>query len=192
MAQEISGVVTLNLEQTTQQLTSLGEQLRVGNFTGSGKLRGGIRGDIENVFGWQGKSSPETPLTDQDRVTWLEKFREEATAGKEATGAPSSLVNWIDGRIEEIKETEVEKWMKARSQNPQPINNESVQTLLDQFELAGREYGEIETRRFEDTHPMMVGRGKSYSPEDEARMRELSVQRKNIKIGLYDILFKRE
>lgn len=179
------------MEQSTQKLNALSDQLRAGNFIGSGELRDGIVGDIENIFGWHGQFSPETPLTNQDRVTWLEKFREAAVVGAETTHAKRTPINWIDGRIEEIKETEVDKWMKARAQTSEPLN-EPVRALLNRFKTTGNEYGEILARGIEDTHPMMIGRGKSYTPQDEARMRELFLERKNIKLSLYDALYKQK
>lgn len=170
----------LNKEQVEERLASIEAALATGKFEGSGNYWGGIRGDIENLFGWHGPQSPQTDLTPQQRVNHLVSFINSAEIGCEAMGIPTarSPVMWLEEITSQIKRSEASKLLDDQRYHSNP-------TVQEIREIDNR-INQIKETRSKDTHPI-AHQLQDAKGQDEIDV--LTLDRDQLLVALYDAVF---
>lgn len=176
-------------EETSTVLEDLKARLKRGDTTSPKRLRDGIIGDIENIMGWHDNFSPQTSLTDQQRVSELNQLKAAArpTDAQTISADIQKVVTWIDGRIEELKLTQANKFIESPTEIEQE-KSDAVTMLLKRIEDEQNLFNAGIVRK-EDSHPQMVGRENSTS-DDEIRAHLPHLHEANrLKLELYDTLW---
>lgn len=168
--------------------------LKNGEFGGSGKFRFGIQGDIENIFGWHDQWSPKTPLSNLERVLWLEHFQTDLNNPRGSEQSSTSKTDqspktWLKERANSLKEDRIDRWLKEQKEHPVIVTSE-VQALLNQLNVVEEEDKAIFARGRDDDRGNYVST--LYTKEDTNRSRQLDASKRQLRRQLYDVLFLAE
>ncbi len=177
---------TYDLEQTLAVIDTLEQQLKEGNTTGTGTKREGIRGDIENIMGWHGKSSPQTPLSDEQRVEQLKRLEAAAKSAPQAKSM-EKIVSWLQRGIEELKLDQVENAIKDNALISDE-KKEQASVIIDQLSKLNERLDELNKILGEDSG---IRHGESrLTPEQSAEYTQVNQDIKKKKIELYEFVKK--